>query len=151
MHADSSTSATQARLPLTVRFAEAADLAFVSQDGYLSAEIVQRKLTWREVVVAELASQPVGYARLEYLWSQVPYLALIRVLPAHRRQGIGRAIVAFIEAHLREQGHAVWYSSSQVDEPAPQAWHRHLGFEESGLIAGINCGGVGEVFFRKRL
>jgi len=45
----------------------------------------------------------------------------------------------------------VLFSSSQANEPEPQAWHRHVGFEECGFIAGINEGGVGEVFFRKVL
>jgi GNAT superfamily N-acetyltransferase len=92
-----------------------------------------------------------GYVRWEFLWSLVPYVALIRVLPAHRRQGVGRALVAFLEKRLRSQGHTTLYSWSQADEAEPQAWHRHMRFEECGIIAGINEGGVGEVFFRKRL
>jgi len=36
-----------------------------------------------------------------------------------------------------------------VDEPEPQAWHRHMGFVECGIINGINENGIGEVFFRK--
>jgi hypothetical protein len=52
---------------------------------------------------------------------------------------------------LRGQGCPALYSSSQADEPEAQAWHRRVGFEECGLIAGINRGGVGEVFFRKQL
>jgi hypothetical protein len=38
-----------------------------------------------------------------------------------------------------------------MDESAPQAWHRWMGFEECGFLAGMNEGGVGEVFFRKAL
>ena len=38
------------------------------------------------------------------------------------------------------------YRSSQVDEPDPQAWHRDVGFEECGIIAGINKG-LGESLF----
>jgi len=52
---------------------------------------------------------------------------------------------------LCDQGFDVLYSSSQVDEPKPQAWHRHMGFEECGVINGINQGDIGEIFFRKRL
>lgn len=43
------------------------------------------------------------------------------------------------------------YSSSQVDEGEPQAWHRHMGFVECGILAGVNEGGVGEVFYQKAL
>jgi GNAT superfamily N-acetyltransferase len=136
---------------LTTRFAIPADLDLVGQDQCPPPAIVRRKIEWREIVVAELDGGLVGYLRLEYLWSPTPYVALIHVLPEHRCQGVGKALLAFAEKFLREQGHPALYSSSQVDEAEPQAWHRHVGFEECGVIAGVNEGGVGEVFFRKRL
>lgn len=134
-----------------VRHATLDDLDFVAQDRYIPTEVVRRKIEQQEVVVAKRRGSPVGYARLEYLWSTVPYIALIWVLPEHRRQGAGKAMLRFMEDYLRENGHQQLFSSSQVDEAEPQAWHRHVGFEECGLIGGINDGGIGEVFFRKRL
>lgn len=101
--------------------------------------------------MAECEGRPVGYARIEYLWSLVPYLALIRVSPEHRGRGAGGAMLLYLEEYLRDRGHEALYSSSQADEPGPQEWHRRAGFEECGIIAGINEGGVGEVFFRRRL
>ena len=136
---------------VSIRVATPADLNFVQQDGPLPAETVRRKIECREVFVAETGGSLVGYVRLEYLWSAVPYIALIRVLPEHRRRGVGKALLAYTEAFLRGQAHKALYSSSQADEAEPQAWHRHVGFEECGLIAGINEGGVGEIFFRKLL
>jgi len=136
---------------IEVRLANLTDLDFVQQDGYIPTEIVKRKIEWNEVIVAVRGGSLVGYVRLEYLWSLVPYIALVWVLPEHRRQGVGRALLQFIEEFLHERGHRALYSSSQVNEPEPQAWHRHMGFEECGIISGINAGGVGEVFFRKRL
>lgn len=136
---------------LSIRFATPADSDFVQQDQYLPLEIVRRKIEWREIIVAEIEGQLVGYLRLEYLWSKIPYIALIRVTPEHRRRGIGKQLLTFAEAFFRGQGHTVLYSSSQVNEAEPQAWHRHAGFEECGVISGINEGGVGELFFCKRL
>ena len=136
---------------IEVRFANLGDLDFVGQDGYIPTEVVKRKIVWNEVVVAVRDCGLVGYLRLEYLWSLVPYIALIQVLTEHRRQGVGKAMLQFIEEFLHERGHNTLYSSSQVNEPEPQAWHRHMGFEECGIINGINAGGAGEVFFRKRL
>lgn len=136
--------------PIEVRVATLHDLAFVSQDQYLPDIIVQRKIVEGEVFVAVLNAELVGYMRLEHLWSLVPYIALIHVLPAYRRQSIGTALLAFVSATLQQRGHSVLYSSSQVDEPEPQVWHRHMGFEECGMIGGINKG-VGEVFYRKRV
>ncbi len=133
-----------------IRFAEPDDLEFVSQDGYIPQETVRRKIVCQEVIIAESEKRPLGYVRIEYLWSIVPYIALITVLPEYRRQGVGKALLAFIENHARLQGQDWLYSSSQVDEPQPQAWHRHMGFVECGILAGINDG-IGEVFFRKAL
>jgi N-acetylglutamate synthase-like GNAT family acetyltransferase len=126
-------------------------LEFVRQDHYLPAAVVRRKIEWQEIVVAEISGTLVGYVRLEYLWSVVPYVALIHVSPGYRRRGVGKALLAHTEEFLRGQGHTALYSSSQADEAEPQAWHRHVGFEECGLIAGVNEGGIGELFFRKSL
>ncbi len=136
---------------ISVRFATPADLTFVQQDTYIPADVVKRKIEWQEVIVAQRDGEMVGYAWFEYLWSLVPYIALIHVLPEHRRRGAGKAMLRFIEEYVRGRGSATLYSSSQVNEPEPQAWHRHVGFEECGIIAGINPDGSGEVFFRKRL
>jgi N-acetylglutamate synthase-like GNAT family acetyltransferase len=136
---------------ITVRFALPTDLDFVSQDRYIPVEVVRRKIEQGEVVVAESDGNLTGYLRLEYLWSMIPFIALIHVLPEYRRQGAGKEMLAFVEGDLREKGHIALYSSSQADEAEPQAWHRHVGFEECGMIAGLNPGGVGEIFFRKIL
>ena len=144
---------------IAIRFARLDDLDFAYQDGYIPTEVLKRKIEGQlalnpdcieDVVIAEWNGKRVGYVRLEYLWSIVPYIALIRVLPEYRRQGVGKALLRFIETFLHDTGHDALYSSSQADEPEPQAWHRHVGFEECGFIADINEG-VGEVFFRKSL
>ena len=144
---------------IAIRFARVDDLDFAYQDGYIPAEILKSKIEAQvalnpdcieDVVIAEWNGKRVGYVRVEYLWSIVPYVSLIQVLPEYRRQGAGKALLRFIETFLRDTGHEALYSSSQTDEPEPQAWHRHVGFKECGFIAGINDG-VGEVFFRKRL
>ncbi|HVO72183.1 MAG TPA: GNAT family N-acetyltransferase [Aggregatilineaceae bacterium] len=138
--------------PITVRFAVPEDLAWcVTRDHHVPPAIIARKIGLDEILVAELVAKRAGYLRLEYLWSSVPYIALIGVVEQHRREGIGRAMLDFLEAHLRGAGHHVLMSSSQVNEAEPQAWHRHMGFEECGILTGINAGGVGEVFFRKGL
>ena len=143
---------------IVIRFARQDDLDFAYQDGYIPGEVLKRKIEEQtlnldrieDVVIAEWEGKRVGYVRLEYLWSIVPYISLIHVLPEYRRQGVGKVLLRFIETFLRNAGHEALYSSSQADEPEPQAWHRYVGFEECGFIAGINDG-VGEVFFRKRL
>ena len=136
---------------LRVRYANRADADFAGQDGYIATDVLVRKIDAREVMIAESDDIPVGYLRIEYLWSRVPYIALIRVLPGHQRRGSGRALLAFLESELYEAGHSVLLSSSQADEPEPQEWHRHMGFVDCGRLQGINTDGIDEVFFRKPL
>ncbi len=138
---------------INARFATIDDFDWCAElDNHIPNEtILRRKIAAEEILLAEANGQRVGYLRLEYLWSMVPYIALIRVRDDHRKRGIGRAMLAYLEAYLRERGYNVLMSSSQLDEPEPQAWHRRVGFEECGIINGLNEGGIGEVFFRKKL
>ncbi len=134
-----------------IRFATATDLDSLQQSYTLPTAIVRHKIEWQEIIIAELNGSLVGYLCLDYLWAHIPYIALVRVLSEYRRQGIGKALLSFAEEFLRGQGHKTLYSSSQVNEAEAQTWHRRVGFEECGAIAGINQGGIGEVFFRKPL
>ena len=134
-----------------IRFATVSDLDFICRGTRLTLAAAQRKIEAQEIILAAYEGVLIGQVRLEYLWGRVPFLALISVLPEHQRRGIGSALLRYLTDFLREQGHDMLYSSSMADEPAPQAWHRRMGFEECGFIAGINEGGVGEVFFRKQL
>ena len=138
---------------IKVRFANQTDLdgCIALDHATMSAEVIKRKVEQGEIIVAEKAGWLVGYLRFEHLWSVVPYIALIWVVEDQRQRGIGSAMLHYLENVLRQQGHTVLYSSSQANEPEPQAWHRHVGFKECGFITGINEGGIGEVFFRKNL
>ena len=136
---------------LTLRFATLDDLQFVHQDRYITTDVVRRKIEWQEVIVAEIRGELVGYLRLEYLWSVIPYIGLVRVEAEHRGKGVGKAMLRYREDYLREKEYEALYSSSQVNEAEAQRWHRGAGFKECGMIAGINEGGIGEVFYRKQL
>jgi ribosomal protein S18 acetylase RimI-like enzyme len=137
---------------IRVRFARADDLAWCTiQDDHVAEEIIKSKIELNEIIISEIEGQNIGYLRLEYLWSKIPYISLILVQKEYRGQGIGRAILKFLEKFLRSKGHKILLSSSQVNEKSPQAWHRAMGFKECGILAGVNEDGIGEVFFRKTL
>ena len=123
----------------------------VVEDSLVTEQVIRHKIINDEIIIAELDGKPVGYLRLEYLWSTIPYIGVIFVIEDYRKEGIGQKILAFLEDYLQSRGYDVLYSSSQASEPESQAWHRSVGFVESGIISGINEGGIGEVFFRKSL
>ena len=138
--------------PISVRFADSEDLTWCgSQDESVDQEALEGKIPRKEILIAELAGKRVGYLRLEYLWSKIPYIGPVRVNQEQRGQGVGQAMLRTLEEFLRESEFRVLMSSSQVNEPRAQEWHRKMGFQECGIIAGINKGGIGEVFFTKPL
>ena len=145
------------REDITVRFAEIDDLDYCQKMEFdpILPSITKEKLEYlieeKEIVIAEINNNPVGYLRLEYLWHKIPYIGLILVDEGHRRIGVGKSLLAFTERHLKSTGHKTLYSSSTQNEPEPQEWHRHVGFEECGIIEGINEGNIGEVIFRKQI
>ncbi len=133
-----------------IRFAIDLDVGFLDSFTHISVKTLQHKIDRQEIIVAVEKGVLVGFIQLEYLWSLVPYIALIRVVKEHQRQGIGKKMLVFTELFLKSKEHQILYSSSQADEPHPQEWHRHAGFKECGMIAGINEG-VGEIFFQKKI
>lgn len=135
-----------------VRFAGPEDLEWcVVEDGHVTEKIIRNKIVNDEIIVVELDGQLIGYIRLEFLWSTIPYIGLIFVNDEYRNAGVGSKMMDFLETHLRSHGHEIVMSSSQANESEPQAWHRAVGFEECGIINGLNEGGIGEIFFRKKL
>jgi ribosomal protein S18 acetylase RimI-like enzyme len=143
----------QRKISINVRFAESKDLDFCIKSDFKhgSEAVVKRKIEENAVILAEVDGKLVGYLRTEYLWLKIPYLSVIGVNEKYRRKGVGTAMIKFLEEHLLKQGHKVLYSSSQANEPEPQMWHRKIGFEGCGYIAGINEGGIGEIFFKRIL
>jgi GNAT superfamily N-acetyltransferase len=137
---------------ISVRFAEPHDFLWCIQvDDLIPQSVLLRKVRHREVLVAAIDGELVGCLRFEYLWSLVPYIAFIWVLFGHRGRGVSRAMLEHLEDHLRREGHQQLLSSSQENEPEPQSWHLHMGFEQCGRIRGVNQGGIDEIFFSKVL
>lgn len=141
---------------INVRFARAEDVDWCMQTLAVGSKaLMAQKAEDNEMIVAELDGVLVGVLELQYLWEGhglgVPYMSTIIVLNQYQRQGVGRSMLRFFEDYLKDKGCEILLCSSQLDELPPQEWHRHMGFEECGILNGINEGGVGEVFFRKEL
>ena len=132
-----------------VRIAASGDLDFIKQKSGLPRERLLQKIQRDEILILSVNDEPVGHLWFAFLWSEIPFIDLIYIKEDYQKRGLSRVLLGFLEAYLQESGFDVLYSSSQMDEPEPQAWHRHVGFEECGVISGMNDGGIGEAFFRK--
>ena len=93
--------------------------------------------------------QIVGFLRFSRFWGRVPYMEMIRVLPGHRRSGVGTALFLAWEEAMRGERARLLMTSSECDESRPQDWHRRNGFTETGAIELPGLQSVPEVFFIK--
>ena len=138
---------------IEIRFATDADIDWcISQDFSIKKpEMMRRKIEQQEILVAELEGTCIGYLLMEYMWSKIPYMGVVEVLPAHRKQGIGTALLSFLENKVHSEGCGFLISSAESTEPDAQAWHKRMEFTKCGLVSGLNPDGVDEIFFRKEL
>jgi len=156
------------KLSAKVRFAELKDLDFCIKSDFKHVDAyrgrgfmkkyLRRRIEAKDVIVAEVDGNPVGYLRIEYLGLIIPSLGIIVIDEKYRRKGIGTAMISFLEEYLlKHSGHkvftydsnAVLYSSAEATAIESQAWHRAARFVECGIIAGCNEGGIGEIFSEK--
>jgi ribosomal protein S18 acetylase RimI-like enzyme len=137
---------------MPVRLAHPNDIPALQRlDPWPKEPIWQQKIAHGEVIVLEVGGNVVGLARYAVLWTTVPFLGLIEIEEGYRKQGHSRAMLTFLTEHLRAQGYIALLSSSQTNEPEPQAWHLHMGFTSNGLIENIADEGVGELVYRLML
>jgi len=133
---------------LTIRDASPEDARaltrLIEQLGYpASDEAVARRverLTASEadrLVVAELDGEIVGLASV-HVSLAVEYdepaakLSAVAVDKAHRRRGIGEALVAAMEAEARARGCCLIFLTTGERRKDAHAFYRRIGFEETG-------------------
>lgn len=118
----------------------------------ISSDLVKQKVSRQEYIVASFKEKILGYLRFSYFWSFIPFIDIISVEEAYQRKGIGQALLTFLEAYAKEKNQYFILSSSQSDEPEPQAWHRYMGFKDAGVLDNlIPLQNVSEIIFLKEL
>jgi len=119
---------------ITVRYAEEPDLPYLqANDELITEELLRRKLSAREILVALQGDEPVGWLRFGLWWDNFPCMNLIAVEDEHQRQGIGKRLVEYWEGEMRAQGYRLVLTSTDADGSA-QHFHRKLGFRDAGCL-----------------
>ncbi len=117
-----------------IRYANDSDLPYLVQnDDLVTGEIIQKKISDRQVIVCMKGKTYSGYMRFGFWWDMFPFLNLIVVEEDVRRKGIGRELIKFWEQKMKAQGHKLVITSTDVDEQA-QHFYRKLGYRDSGGI-----------------
>lgn len=117
---------------LSVRLATTADATFIAQfDPHLPGVQLPSKLAAGEIYLAHNPHQPLGLLRYGLLWDLIPFMYLLIVNPAHRRQGVGTALVTGWEQAMQQAGHTQVLTSTLANEAA-QHFYRRLGYLDLG-------------------
>lgn len=137
---------------MNIVHAEPADLEWLLRhDDYVGEQWVSRCISLGEYLLARQSADILGFLRFSFFWGRIPYMEMIRILPGHRRSGVGTALFLAWEEAMRKQGSHLLMTSSERGETRPQDWHRRNGFSECGAIELPGIQSVPEVFFIKRI
>ena len=100
-------------------------------DGAWPQAALIAEIGGRAVGLAEVSVRPIAEGCAS---QRVGYLEGWYVEPAHRRRGVGRALVAAFEDWARAQGCRELASDTEHDNERSRRAHLALGFEEAGLV-----------------
>jgi ribosomal-protein-alanine N-acetyltransferase len=91
------------------------------------------------VLVARSGAEAAGFAVMRY-GDDVAHLNLLAVDPAHRRRGVARRMMAWLEATAMTAGTFVIGLELRASNQGAYAFYAGLGYRELGRIAGYYQG-----------
>jgi ribosomal protein S18 acetylase RimI-like enzyme len=92
-----------------------------------------------------------GGIGLRLNWLRGPYIQFLAVLPRFQCQGLGSAVIAWVEAQARTGDERnLWIAASEINTHARQLYER-LGFREIAKLDDLVCDARAELLYRKRL
>ncbi|MEM1097721.1 MAG: GNAT family N-acetyltransferase [Planctomycetota bacterium] len=131
-----------------VRFGTEDDFEAVVRLEHLEDHAAYRHcLEQRRYFLLDQGDAIVGLARLDRFLDSVPYLGYNFIETDARGRGYSRLLLEAVIEQARALNQPRLFSSSDANEPTPQAWHRHVGFRDAGTIRDLNDYGGDEVFF----
>ena len=117
-----------------IRYVSEMDRAFwFSLDEHLSEQEFVRKIRDKQGYVMFHGKEPVGLMRYNLFWDRIPFLNLIYIKESHHGKGLGKQAMLLWENEMRELGHKMVMTSTQVDEGA-QHFYRKLGYQDRGAL-----------------
>lgn len=102
------------------------------------------------VVVREAAGGLAAFGLMKYQ-EDAAHLLLLAVQPAQQRQGLGRALVGWLEACARVAGLARIHLEAREGNAAARAFYARLGYREVQQVAGYYSGREASVWLVRQL
>ncbi len=91
------------------------------------------------VITAQDGNRLVGFAIMEFHDDRA-HLSLLAVKPGYQRQGIGRALLDWLNSSARTAGTFLVHLEVRAGNESAKAFYRRLGFREAGARRGYYDG-----------
>ena len=95
----------------------------------------QEGLTSGRLLLAKSNEIPGGYLLYQLLWGNLPFIALLRVIPDLRGKGLGSRLWRIAGERLRNEGYAAVLSSCEETNQRGNEFHVKMGFKKIGMLS----------------
>lgn len=109
-------------------------------NNYLGHQLVALDGPRRDLLVAEVEGQVVGYLATDQQIDGSGYIDLLGVAPSHRRRGIGAALLRSGGAALWRRGCRRLYLTVREESVSARALYAGLGFDEERCLVPLRLG-----------
>ena len=117
-----------------IRYASENDRLFwFTLDKHLSESEFKLKVRDKRGYIICNGDKPIGIMRYNLFLDNIPFLTLIYFDEMYRGKGFGKQAMLYWEHEMREFGHKMVMTSTQVDEQA-QHFYRKIGYKDKGCI-----------------
>lgn len=117
---------------VSIRLAEEKDFEILFQnDKHVSAEMLKKKISDKNILIAEKNGEFAGWLRYNLFWDEMPFMNMLFVTEKFRGTGIGGTLVRRWEKMMSEQGYKFLLTSTQANEYS-QHFYRKLGYNDLG-------------------
>lgn len=118
----------------SIRYVQKEDKTFwFKLDKHLSETEFEKKIKDKMGYVLVENEISVGLLRYNFFWDAIPFCNMIFVDWEHQNKGYGKSLMERWEKDMKELGHGMVMTSTQVDESA-QHFYRKIGFQDAGSL-----------------
>ncbi len=138
---------------VSIRYVQKDDKSFwFKLDQHLSEAEFDNKIRDKMGYVLVDGQNPAGILRYNLFWDNIPFCTMLFVDKEYQHRGYGRMLMDFWENEMKQLGHGMVMTSTQVDEDA-QHFYRKMGYQDAGGLL-IDIPGFEqpmEMFFTKAI
>ena len=119
---------------MRVAFADPEDLDYLAEeDEHVERDVIEEKVTRREIIVAHQGDRRVGFLRYGYFWDEIPFMNLLWVRREARGKRYSTRLISFWDEEMSKLGHDSVMTSALSNERA-QHIYRRLGYVDVGSL-----------------